>query len=147
MEITTKVVNMGDKELTGQAELQLIDATTNQPIDGTTDDGLYQDARIGMTAYRFDVPEGTYRVDLQFAEIQVAKAGQRRFDVTVEGVLAIGSLDVFAAAGGKDIAYDRTFIVTVTDGQLDIGFVAQRGDKPIINAILVTELPEGAPLP
>jgi len=34
MEITTKVVNLTDKELTGQAELQLIDATTNQPVDG-----------------------------------------------------------------------------------------------------------------
>lgn len=34
MEITTKVVNLTDKEFTGQAELQLIDATTNQPIDG-----------------------------------------------------------------------------------------------------------------
>ena len=34
MEVTTKVVNLTDKEMTGQAELQLIDATTNQPIDG-----------------------------------------------------------------------------------------------------------------
>lgn len=34
MEITTKVVNLTDKEVTGQAELQLIDATTNQPVDG-----------------------------------------------------------------------------------------------------------------
>ncbi|WP_290796092.1 alpha-2-macroglobulin family protein [Flavihumibacter sp. UBA7668] len=34
MEITSKVVNLTDKEVTGQAELQLIDATTNQPVDG-----------------------------------------------------------------------------------------------------------------
>lgn len=34
LEITTKVVNLTDKEITGQAELQLIDATTNQPVDG-----------------------------------------------------------------------------------------------------------------
>ncbi|ULQ52822.1 alpha-2-macroglobulin family protein [Flavihumibacter fluvii] len=34
LEVTTKVVNLSDKEMTGQAELQLIDATTNQPIDG-----------------------------------------------------------------------------------------------------------------
>lgn len=34
LEITTKVVNLGAQEMTGQAELQLIDATTNQPIDG-----------------------------------------------------------------------------------------------------------------
>lgn len=34
MELSTKVVNLTDKEMTGQAELQLIDAETNQPIDG-----------------------------------------------------------------------------------------------------------------
>lgn len=34
MEITAKVVNMSDKELTGQAELQLIDPATNDPVDG-----------------------------------------------------------------------------------------------------------------
>ena len=100
-----------------------------------------------MTSYRFDVADGTYRVDLQFAEIQVSKAGQRKFDVSLEGVVVLAGLDVYAAAGGKDIALDRSFLVTVTDGHLDIAFAAQRGDKPIINAILVTESPEGAPAP
>ncbi len=34
MEFSSKIVNLTDKELTGQAELQLIDATTNKPVDG-----------------------------------------------------------------------------------------------------------------
>lgn len=34
MEFSTKIVNLTDKELTGQAELQLFDATTNQSVDG-----------------------------------------------------------------------------------------------------------------
>ena len=34
MEFSAKIVNLTDKELTGQAKLQLIDATTNQPVDG-----------------------------------------------------------------------------------------------------------------
>ncbi len=34
MEFSAKIVNLTDKEFSGQAELQLIDATTNQPIDG-----------------------------------------------------------------------------------------------------------------
>ena len=67
------------------------------------------------------------------------------FDVSLEGDVVLPGLDVVAAAGGTNTALDRSFVVTVTDGQLDIGFVAQRGDKPIINAILVTGLPEGAP--
>ena len=43
------------------------------------------------------------------------------------------------------VALDQTFVVEVTDGTLDIEFAAPRGHKPIVNAILVTELPAGAP--
>ena len=119
--------------------------TTGAAIAGTVDDGLYQDQRSGMSGYRFDVANGTYRVDLLFAEIQLGKAGQRLFGVSLEGAVVLPGLDVFAAAGGKNAAYARSFIVTVSDGRVDIGFTPQRGDKPIINAILVTQLPDGAP--
>jgi hypothetical protein len=34
MELSAKIVNLTDKEFTGQAQLQLIDATTNQSVDG-----------------------------------------------------------------------------------------------------------------
>jgi hypothetical protein len=34
MEFSTKIVNLSDKELTGQVQLELIDATTNQSVDG-----------------------------------------------------------------------------------------------------------------
>ncbi len=35
IELSAKIVNLSGKEMTGQAELQLLDATTNQPVDGT----------------------------------------------------------------------------------------------------------------
>jgi uncharacterized protein YfaS (alpha-2-macroglobulin family) len=34
MDFSTKIVNLTDKEITGQVQLQLIDATTNQSVDG-----------------------------------------------------------------------------------------------------------------
>ena len=34
MEFSAKIVNLTDSEFTGQAQLQLIDATTNQSVDG-----------------------------------------------------------------------------------------------------------------
>lgn len=34
LELVSKVVNMGDKELTGTAQLELLNATTMQPVDG-----------------------------------------------------------------------------------------------------------------
>jgi subtilisin family serine protease len=117
--------------------------STKSAIAGTTEDGLYQDLRTGMTGYQFDVPNGHYRVDLAFAEIVAKKAGARVFTVRIEGQTVIADLDVFAAAG-RNAALPYRFEVDVSDGQLDIGFAAQRGDAPIVNGILVTELPPGS---
>jgi len=119
--------------------------STTSGIAGTTRDPLYQDLRSGMTAYRFVVPNGTYKVDLSFAELQLTKTGARVFNVGLEGSSVLSNFDVLAAAGGRNTAVDRSFTIEVTDGVLDISFVAQRGDKPIINAILVTEMPPGSP--
>ena len=114
-------------------------------IAGTEEDALYRNLRQGMTSYRFDVPlDATYRVDLQFAEITSAKAGGRLFNVIIEGEVVLTGFDVFAQAGAN-AALDRSFDVQVSDGTLDIQFVAQRGDKPIVNAILVTHRPDLEP--
>ena len=97
-----------------------------------------------MTAYRFTVPNGTYRIDLAFAELQLKKAGARIFNVSIEGSSVLSNFDVYDEAGGRLIALDRTFTVEVTDGVLNINFAAQRGDSPIVNGILVTEMPPGS---
>ncbi|HEX7196705.1 MAG TPA: malectin domain-containing carbohydrate-binding protein, partial [Candidatus Limnocylindria bacterium] len=111
-------------------------------ISGTDEDPLYRSLRQGMTAYRFDVPvEGTYRVDLGFAEITGNRAGARLFNVLIEGEVVLTNFDVFAQAGAN-AALDRSFDVLVTDGTLDVGFVAQRGDKPMVSALLVTHRPD-----
>jgi hypothetical protein len=114
---------------------------TRAPIEGTDDDPLYQKARAAMRAYRFDVHEGTYRVDLRFAEIVLRRFGARVFSVAIEGEPVLTNFDIASAADGPNKAIDRTFTVEVTDGTLDITFTAQRGDNPMVNAILVTQVP------
>gem|GEM_PF-4826084 len=105
-------------------------------IEGTTDDALYQSERWGMSAYRFDVPNGTYSVTLRFSENYVSQRGLRVFDVLIGGQPVLTNFDVFAAAGGKYRAYDRSFTVTVRDGRLLISFVARKSE-PSIKAIAV----------
>lgn len=55
---------------------------------------------------RFDVANGRYRVRLQFAEISFTKAGQRVFDVYLEGarVLTRYGLELFGAPKGASLA-------------------------------------------
>ena len=120
-------------------------ASTGSDIAGTTRDPLYQNQRVGMSDYRFAVPDGTYRVDLSFAEFQALAPGDRIFSVAFENAPLIWQLDVASAAGGVLTAYDRSVMVEVTDGVLDISFVGNVGDTPIVNGILVTEIPQGSP--
>jgi subtilisin family serine protease len=119
--------------------------STSHGIAGTDEDRLYKDQRLGMRSYRFDVPDGQYRVDLSFAELVERRVGARIFNVRIEGEPVIPYLDVVSEAGGRYVALDRSFVVQVSDGRLDIDFGAHIGDKAIINAILVTELPPGSP--
>jgi hypothetical protein len=116
--------------------------TTRSAIAGTDEDPLYQTARANMTSYRFDVPvDGTYQVDLHFAEISLGQPGQRVFNVIVEGQAVVAGLDIVAEVGPR-AALVRSLQVEVTDGRLDIEFVAQRGDRPIVNGILVSHRPD-----
>lgn len=113
--------------------------STSAAIEGSSDAPLYQRERwwAGSGGYRFDLANSTYQVTLKFAEIYASAPGQRLFDVRIEGALVLDRYDVFAAAGGKNRAVDRTFTVTVSDGQLNIDFVPRVG-APKINAIAIT---------
>ena len=117
--------------------------STTKAIAGTDDPKLFQDAREGMTGYRFDnVPDGVYTLELDFAELSSSKPGQRVFDVLAEDIEVLPSLDI-AYKAGSYAAVTQTYTVTVTDGVLDVRFVAISG-KPLINAIRVTERPDKA---
>jgi hypothetical protein len=80
------------------------------------------------------VPNGTYTVKLRFAEIWYTSAGQRVFNVYIHGTTVQPNLDVFAAAGGADRAYDLSCPVTVSGGQVTISLTAVAGN-PKISAI------------
>lgn len=56
--------------------------TTRADIAGTQDDALFRTQRTGETfSYVFkNAPAGTYRIGLDFAEIEKVKAGKRAFE-------------------------------------------------------------------
>lgn len=119
---------------------------TTSAIANTTNDALYQKHRRSGSgtsfSYLFDVPNGTYTVRLMFAEIASSafQLGARVGDIFIEGTLLLDNFDVFAQAGAGNTAIDRTFTVTVTDGQLTITIVPVVG-QPAINAIEVAPAP------
>lgn len=104
---------------------------TTAAIGNTDFDALYQTERYGNFRYEADVDNGTYDVTLKFAEIYLNGAGQRLFDVKAEGKLVLDNYDIFKEAGGKNLAVDETFRVTVTDGDLDLDFISVRDNAKI----------------
>ena len=103
--------------------------SSNSPIAGTTNDALYQTERYadtGTMTYGIPLSDGDYQVRLHFAEIFHNSAGARIFDVDIEGGQhQLTDYDIFTAAGGANIAVVETFMVTVTDGRLNIDFTTQ----------------------
>jgi hypothetical protein len=118
--------------------------TANLPnaIANTVDDALYQTERYGVFTYTFTVPAGNYQVTLKFAEtwfLNGASSGQRVFNVAINGTTVLNNFDIKAAAGGGNIAVDRTFAVTAGAGNnnLQIQFIhlANQPDLPKVDAI------------
>jgi Malectin domain len=97
---------------------------TGSGIAGTSADTIYQSERWGDFKYATAVDNGTYGVTLKFAEVYVNGAGQRLFDVKAENKLVLNDYDVYKEAGGKYVAHDETFQVTVNDGKLDLDFIS-----------------------
>ncbi|MGV3504082.1 MAG: malectin domain-containing carbohydrate-binding protein [Adhaeribacter sp.] len=115
-------------------------------IAGTDNDALYQSERSspadnGSFSYALPVSSGKYSVILHFAELYWNAPGQRVFDVTLEGALALDDYDIVKKTGGKNIAATEYFLVTVTDNVLNINLsaLAEEGgvNRPKISGIEV----------
>jgi hypothetical protein len=116
------------------ARNQFLDAS---PIALTPDPTLYQTERYSSTGtltYQFAVSNGDHFVSLKFAELWYTSAGQRVFNISVNGMAIGGPFDIFAAVHGANVACAMPAWVHVTDGLVTITLTAETGN-PKINAI------------
>jgi len=120
-----------DQYFSGGSTYSTVDA-----IAGTEDDTLYQSERYGAFTYSVPVPNGTYDVLLQFAEIYETANGARVFDVSLEGAVAVNDLDIHAVAG-HDAAHDVLVSgMAVSDGALTIT-TSVVADNPKLSAFTI----------
>jgi len=100
-------------------------ASTGAEIKATPDPTIYQSERWGQNiSYAKTLDNGSYTVNLKFAEIHWSEAGKRQFSVSAEGLTRLASVDIFNEKGHKaNSAYDLTIPeVVVNDGQLNLDF-------------------------
>lgn len=113
--------------------------STTNTLGNTSASSLYQSVRWGNFGYNFAVPNGSYTVNLKFAEVSLNSIGQRIFSVGINGALVLQNFDVMAAAGGPLVAIDKAFPVTVTNGNIQIAFYRGAANYPMVNAIEIVQ--------
>jgi len=107
--------------------------------DSAPNGATVADWNVGSTrGYHLDVPNGTYAVDLYFAEVYYNTPGARVFDIKIENNVVTANFDPYVAAGGKNKPVVRSYSVPVSDGRIDIDFVQKADNEPTIHAIQIT---------
>lgn len=112
-------------------------APANRIAVRANDPALFDSARDGDFVYRIPLPAGKYRVTLSFEEPAATAAGQRLFDVTINGHSLLSNFDVYQAAGGRLIGIERSVDATAENRTIELGFHGRRG-KALISAISIT---------
>ena len=114
------------------------------PIAGTRDPELHQTYRYGrhQLRYRFDVPNGAYRVELYFIEPWYGVGGGmdctgwRLFDVAINRQTVLRDLDIWKEAGHHR-ALKKIVPVRVTDGMIEVHFPRVPSYQAVLCAIAI----------
>lgn len=102
----------------------------------TNDNPLFYSYRDGLTAYKFDVADGTYELELCFMEAEKIGKEERVFNVSVNGTPLLNEINLGNDCG-FGVAMRKKFIVTVAGGKgIDVTFDAKKG-KALLSGISV----------
>jgi len=108
-------------------------------VAGAEDDSIFASSRVGNFSYAIPAAPGlTYKATLHFTDGTNAGAGERLFDVQVNGMQALHDFDVIAKSGGPRRAASATLrnLHPNAQGKLLFTFTPVR-DSAILSAIEV----------
>jgi beta-galactosidase len=130
---------------------------SDKDIYGTGYDALYETQRIGIDAFKADVPDGKYEVTLHFAELQAKATGEelaynlsngsnkpstekrRAFDILINGQTVVNGLSNSNYLEPQT-AYITTIVVNVKNGEgITTGFKPISG-QTILNAVQIKKI-------
>jgi poly(3-hydroxybutyrate) depolymerase len=133
---------VADAYFTGGSTYTTTNAIDTAQITGAVPpQAVFQSERYGEFTYTIPnrTPGSAQTVTLYFQESYWTAAGQRTFNVAINGAGVLTAFDIFAAAGGANRAIARTFNTTASStGQVVIAFTKGGGpDNPKICGISV----------
>lgn len=107
-------------------------------VKGSQDEFIYQSYREGDVAVTHPVANGVYDLTLKFTEPRDFGGKERIFDAYAEDQLIVDDLDIMVSRDGKVRSALSVTVadIAVTDGELNISFVASVGE-PVLNAVVL----------
>jgi hypothetical protein len=104
---------------------------------------VYQSGRWN-SSFSYTIPGLTagriYAVRLHFAELTWTAAGDRVFNVAINGIPVLSNFDIFATTGAQNQALTEQFNATAnSSGQIVISFTQGSADNPEINGIEILQ--------
>ena len=97
-------------------------------------EAVYQTQRFGNFTYALPqlIAGYSYTVRLHFAEGYWRAAGKRVFNVSINGAPVLTNFDIYAAAGGENIAVVKQFTATANaSGQIVIVFTTDTDNAAV----------------
>ncbi|MFZ1011354.1 MAG: malectin domain-containing carbohydrate-binding protein [Candidatus Sulfotelmatobacter sp.] len=130
---------VADEDFSGGGDNSPVTATINltQPGVNAAPMGVYQHGRAGVFTYTIPglTAGSTYTVLLHFAETYFSAAGNREFNVAINGTTVLTNLDIYGTVG-KDAALLETFNTTANSGgQIVIAFALGAANQPVVMGI------------
>ncbi len=99
--------------------------TTTEEVASVAETDILKSMRQGeRLRYRFDLPNGTYKVRLLFAEIYWESSDAEKQEVRVQGKAVLNNFNIFDDAG-RNREYEKAVDAKVTSGRLDIECIGQ----------------------
>jgi enterochelin esterase-like enzyme len=111
----------------------------SQITSNTPPAALFNNERYGEMSYSIPgfTSGNSYIVTLYFAETYLTNSGERVFNVSINGTAALSNFDIYAAAGGQNIAVAREFTANAdSSGEIAIQFTSVT-ENPKINGISI----------
>ncbi|MBV8115512.1 MAG: immunoglobulin domain-containing protein, partial [Silvibacterium sp.] len=141
-------VYAADEDFNGGAASGTGATINTSGVSNPAPESVYQHQRSGNNfTYTLpgSIPGASYTVRLHFDEFYWTAVGKRIFNVSINGTQVLNNFDIFATAGGQDIAIVEPFTATANaQGQIVLQFTAIT-DNAEINGIEVIAAPPVAP--
>jgi glucosylceramidase len=124
----------GDGNYSGGQTYATTASINTSGVTNPAPQAVYQTERYGNFTYTLPdlLPGAQYTVRLHFAEIYWTSSSQRLFNVAINGSQVLTNFDIFAAAGGENIALVKSFTATAdSNGTLTIQFTTVKDNAKV----------------